>query len=89
MSDLIERAKNHLAHLESWNEYRTVDFGEGPESRGGEHTDTITIMSELVAALQPVEEKCRTESMSSRVCERGTKCCVVYHGRAALKQEGE
>jgi hypothetical protein len=56
MSDLIERAKNHLAHLESWNEYRTVDFGDGPESRGGEHTDTITIMSELVAALQPVED---------------------------------
>ena len=57
MSDLIERAESHLAHLESWNEYRTVDFGDGPESRGGEHTDTITIMSELVAALQPVDKE--------------------------------
>jgi len=57
MNDLIERAKNHLADLESWNEYRTVDFGDGPERRGGEHTETITIMSELVAALQPVDKE--------------------------------
>ena len=34
----------------------------------------------LNAVLDDLVGECRTKSVSSRVCGRGTKCCVVYHG---------
>lgn len=48
-----------------------------------ERSENVTFAEYIAAAVlalfAPKESECLRSSLSSRVCERGTKCCTVYH----------